>query len=286
MKKVILFLLLVATIYVFYMSREADISIVPGSDGSADKGTAAVKQKVIKFSINGRTSKGVKQWHLEGTAAEIVDEKIYLEDLDAEAFGEKFTIQLTSSRGIYYKDRSEVELEGNVRVSSDDGTVLTMDSALWSQETKDISSDSAVRIERTDMVATGVGGRANSEKKTAMLLSDVTVKMEPVTLIKCSGPLDASFTENKAVFLNNVRVKDKDGELFSDMLTVYMDKDTGRIKEVIAEGNVKLVKGKSYTLCEKATYTDGTGSVEFVGKPRVVIAAEELESGGFGFEKT
>ncbi len=286
MKKFILLLLLFAAVWVFYMNirinRTADFS----TDAAQDDTRVAVKQKMLAFSIDGRTSKGIKQWHLEGKAAEIVDETIYLKDLNAEAFGEKFTIHLSSNEGIYHRDRSEVELNGEVRVSSDDGTVLITDRALWSQITKDITSDTLVRIERQDMIATGIGGHANSEKKIAVLLKNVTVKLEPATLIVCDGPLEASFAENKAVFSNNVNVKDNDGELFSDRLTVYIDQETGRIKEVVAEGNVKLIKGESYTLCGKATYTDGTASVKFVDRPRVVIAPAEIESGGFGLSGT
>ena len=281
MKKFILLLLLISAARVFYMdriNRPADLS----SEAAQDDTRVAMKQRMLVFSIDGRTSKGVKQWHLEGKTAEIVDEAIYLKDLNAEAFGEKFTIHLSSNEGVYHRDRSEVELNGEVRVSSDDGTVLVTDRALWSQVTKDITSDTLVRIERHDMTATGMGGHANSEKKTAVLLKNVTVNLEPATLIVCDGPLEASFAENKAVFLNNVKIKDNDGELFSDRLTVYIDEETGRIKEVVAEGNVKLVKGESYTLCGKATYTDSTASVKFIDKPHVVIAPKEIESGGFG----
>ncbi|MBU0571488.1 MAG: LPS export ABC transporter periplasmic protein LptC [Candidatus Omnitrophica bacterium] len=283
MKKIILFLLLASAIGVFYANRHSrsDVARIAGKTTAGPFDSAGLKQKVLVFSIDGRTSKGVKQWHLEGKAAELVDNKIYLEDLNGAAFGEEFTINLLSDKGVYCRDRSEVELIGNVKVTADDGTVLITDQAVWSQSTKDIFTDAPVRIEREDMVATGTGGRANSEKRIAMLFSDVTVEMKPATLVKCDGSLEAGFNENKAVFLENVRVTDKDGELIADKLTVHIDPETRKISEVIAEGNVKLLKGNSYTLCEKTTYTDGTGSVKFFGRPRVVIAPEELEGSGF-----
>ncbi len=283
MKRMILYLLLVLAIGVFFLNRhygphsgiDVKVKIVSGGED------AGLKQKVLAFSIDGRTSTGVKQWHLEGKAAELVDDKIYLEDLSGVAYGEEFTINLLSDKGVYHRDKSEVELIGNVKVTSDDGTVLITDQAIWSQSTKDIFTDAPVRIERDDMLATGIGGRANSEKKTATLLSDVTVELKPATLVKCDGSLEAGFDDNKAVFRDNVRVTDKDGDLIADKLTVHIDPKTRKISEVIAEGNVKLLKGNSYTLCEKATYTDGTGSVKFVGRPRIVIAPEELEGTGF-----
>ena len=135
------------------------------------------------------------------------------------------------------------------------------------------------------MKASGTGARANSFEKTALLLSDVTVDLEPATKIKSDGPLEVSFNDNMAVFSDNVRVRDKDGDLKADKLMVYFDPDTRRIAKVVAEGDVKLLKGESYTLCEKAVYTEGTGSVEFIGKPRIVIAPAELQQEGLFSDK-
>ncbi|MCK4851823.1 MAG: LPS export ABC transporter periplasmic protein LptC [Candidatus Omnitrophica bacterium] len=240
-----------------------------------------VKQRILTFSIDGKTSKGMKKWHLEGKAAEMVGEEIYLEDLNVTAYTEEHTVTLASDKGIYRRAKAEVELIGNVKVVSEDGTVLTADHATWFQATREITTDSVVNIEQQSMRATGTGGVADIFEKKAVLRADVTVEMEPATLIKCDGALEVDFNENKAVFSRNVRVKDKDGSLFSDVLTVYIDPVTHKVAEVIAEGNVKVRKGESYTVCEKATYTDGTGSVRLEGKPRVVIAPEELNEARF-----
>jgi len=284
MKKIFLVLLLAAVIGVagFYAVRyfRTESATKKKNTEKAENSSADLKQKVFTFSIDGRTPKGVKQWHLEGKAAEMVGNDIHLDDLDAVAYGDEITVNITSDAGIYSRDRSEVELMGNVRVLSEDGGVLTTEKAKWSQSTKDITTDEMVNIERENMRATGTGARANSDEKRATLLSDITVDLEPDTRIKCRGPLDVDFAGNNAVFLDSVEVTDKDGKLFSDKLTVNFDPETRKISEVIAEGNVKLLRGKSYTICEKAIYTDGTGSVEFVGKPRVVIAPEELTKGG------
>ena len=204
-------------------------------------------------------------------------------------FGDNFTAKLFSDKGIYNRARSEVELEGNVKVVSEEGVELRTEKAKWSHLTKEITTDQYVYIDNEDMSAEGTGARANSEKKTAVLLENVTVHMEPSTVITCAGSLETSFNENIAIFNDNVHVKDKDGDLFADVLTVTVDPETNKIAMVVAEGNVKLVKGKSSTVCGKATYTDGTKSIKFVGRPRVIIAPEELQDSGFlsgsGFAK-
>ncbi len=278
LKKLFTILIVAATLYAAY--KLLIVENVSGNDSALTDG-AKVKQKVLTFSIDGRTSKGIKNWHLEGKAAEIFGDEIHLEDLKATVFGENFTADLFSDRGIYNKSTSEVELDGNVKVISDDDVELRTEKAKWSHLTKEITTAEYVQIDRKDMYAEGIGARANSEQKTATLLRDVKVRMEPSTDIECSGALEASFNENTAIFNENVHVKDKDGDLFADLLTVTIDPETHKIAMVVAEGNVKLVRGRSSTVCGKATYTDGTRSVKFVGKPRVIIAPEEMEDSGF-----
>ena len=247
-----------------------------------EKAVRDLSQKIYQFTMDGRTAKGVKQWHLEGKAAEIMGSNINLDNLDAIAYSDKYTVKISSDSGIFHRDKSEVELIGNVKVTSDEnGAVLTTDRAVWSQTTREVVTDSIVNIVQQDMHMTGKGAKANAFDKTAKFLSDVTVDLEPSTRITCDGSLDVSFDDNKAIFHKNVRVVDKDGIINSDKMTVFTDPLTRKVAQVIAEGNVKVVKGNSYSICERATYTDGTRSVQLLGRPRIVIAPEELQGSGF-----
>ncbi|HNX91830.1 MAG TPA: LPS export ABC transporter periplasmic protein LptC, partial [Candidatus Omnitrophota bacterium] len=257
MKNIFMLILTIALVIVGYLGYQRFMN-TSSQDKNKKSSAPQVEQKMYTFSIDGKTAKGVKQWHLEGQAAEMVDDGIHLEDLNAVAFNEQVTVNLESDKGIYNKDKGEVELIGNVKVTTEDGGVLTTDHAKWSQVTKEIETDAIVNIKRENMIATGKGAKANSDEKRATLLSDVNVKLEPQTDIHCDGELLILFGENKATFNKNVKVKDKDGELFADTLTVFIDPASKKIAQVVAEGNVKLVRGKSYTLCGKATYTDGT----------------------------
>lgn len=236
-----------------------------------------LEQKVLTFSIDGRSPKGVQQWHLEGVSAEIIGEDIHLNDLSAIAYSDDATINLTSDKGIYYKEKGFVELLGNVEVMSDDGLSLKTEKAKWSQHSKEISTDVLIQIEKDGMKAIGTGGMANSDEKKARLNKDVTVSIEPNTIVYCDGSLDINSIDNIAVFHDNVRVEDKDGKLFADKLTVNFDPDTKNISEVIAEGNVKVKKGKSYTISEKAIYTESTKSAKLLGRPRIIIDPEEIQ---------
>ncbi len=238
--------------------------------------TSGLKQEVTSFTIDGRSPKGVKQWHLEGNSAEIVGEDIYLKDLKAVAYSDAATVNLSSDEGIYNKSKGAVELMGNVNIVSTDGLVLTTEKCKWSQITKEISTDSLVRIKSEGMDAVGTGGIANADEKTAMLKADVKVFIDPDTKVNCDKALEVDYDKNIAIFHENVKVEDKDGKMFADKLTVDFDPKTQKIAQVVAEGNVKVKKGKSYTLSEKAIYTDSTKSAKLLGKPRVIIAPEEL----------
>jgi LPS export ABC transporter protein LptC len=368
---------------------------------------ADIEQKVYTFSVDGRSPKGVKQWHLEGKAAAMVDDVIHLEELTAVAFGEGVTVDFNADKGIYDREKGEVELIGNVEVRTQDGAVLNTDKATWSQVTREIFTDEIVKISKGDLSATGrgasassiekeavffkeisvkVGGTtaitcdgplvvrfednmavfsnnvlvedemnegdlsadamtvyfdaeskkidrveatgnvnvvseeggflsttkatwtqdtgevstdaevyikrdeveargkgaiANIEKKHAVLLSEIYVRFEPDTIIKSNGSLEIDFNENIAIFSDGVEVEDKEGKLYADKISVEFDSASNKIARVKAEGNVKLSKGQSYTLCEKAVYTEGTGSVQFLGKPRVVIDPNEFGDSGF-----
>ncbi|MBD3379895.1 MAG: LPS export ABC transporter periplasmic protein LptC [Candidatus Omnitrophica bacterium] len=279
MKKVLFFLILAGVVAFggWYILRKPSEGPRGEENSRNTEELAGLEQKVLAFSIDGRSSKGARQWHLEGNSAEILEDEIHLQDLRAEAYGDDNTVNLVSERGIYRKDKGEVELIGNVRVTTSDGTLLTTDSAKWSQNTKEISTDDPVRIEREGLVAEGIGGMANSDKKTASLVRDVEVIMEPHTTVTCRGPLTVNSETNTAVFLEDVKVEDKDGKLFSDKLTVLFDKDEQKLSEVIAEGNVKVKRGNSYTISEKAVYSDSTKSARLEGKPRIIIDPQELE---------
>lgn len=246
------------------------------TSGSGGKGKTKIEQKMLSFTIDGRSSKGAKQWHLEGTSAEILGEEIHLNSLKAVVYGDDVTIDLTSDRGIYHRDKGEVELIGSVVVKGDDGTILKTESARWAQNTKQISTDDEVCIERQGMSARGKGGSANSDNKRAMLKKDIVVAMQPHTTVTCDGPLDVQYSDNKAVFYKNVVVVDKDGKMYADRLTVNFNPDTKKLAQVVAEGHVKAKKGKSYTLSNKAIYTDGTKSAVLIGNPKVVIDPDEI----------
>nr|HPN73657.1 LPS export ABC transporter periplasmic protein LptC [Candidatus Omnitrophota bacterium] len=239
--------------------------------------TTGLEQNVTAFSIEGRSPKGAQQWTLNGDSAQIVGEDIYLQNIKAVAFSDQSVINLSSDSGIYKKEAGEVELIGNVRVFSGSDFALLTESASWSQLNKEIYTEKEVNISREGMRATGLGGRANSDQKWARLNKEVKVFIEPDTRVASDGPLEVRYEDNLAVFRENVVVDDSDGRLIADMLTVEFDPETKRLAQVTAEGNVKVKKGNTYTLSDKAVYTEGTKSAQLLGRPRIIIDPAEID---------
>jgi LPS export ABC transporter protein LptC len=277
MKRKIFIVCLCLGLVLIFVLRNAEQKKHLKAPSAENTDSRDLEQKVLTFSIDGRSPKGVQQWHLEGNSAEIIGEDIHLNDLSAVAYSDEATIKLTSDNGIYHKKQGIVELLGDVKVVSDDGLTLKTDKAQWSQHSKEIFTDAVVHISKDNIKATGTGGMANSDEKKAMLNKNVTVVIEPDTRVDCDGKLEISSLDNIAVFYDNVIVEDKDGKLLADKLTVNFNPDTKKISEVIAEGNVKVKKGKSYTISEKAIYTDSTKSAKLLGRPRIIIDPEEVQ---------
>jgi LPS export ABC transporter protein LptC len=260
-----------------YFYRPEKITQAPFGKEAADA-SSGLEQKVTAFSIEGRSPQGARQWNLNGESAEIVGEDIYLNSLSAVVYNDESVVNLSSDSGVYRRTTGEVELIGNVRVFSGEEFTLLTDSARWVQEDKIIRTDDIVEISREGLEAVGKGGSANSDEKWAKLNSEVRVFISPDTRVRSDGPLEVRYDENVAVFRDGVIVEDKEGRLLADMLTVEFDPETKKLSRVTAEGNVKVKKGNTYTLSEKAVYTEGTKSAELLGRPRVIIDPAEIEN--------
>lgn len=270
--------------FFFFYSRDRSNGTSPESPQQASA-ERALTQEISEFVIDGRSPRGAEKWRLEGVSAEIMEEKIRLSDLTAQAWTDRGEADLSSREGYYYRETGMVELIGDVEIESADGAVLRTERAVWEHNTNQVNTASRVYITRHNFEAEGTGGRANSELRTAQLDRDVVVRIYPDTQIVCSGPLMIAYYDNKAEFHDDVVVVDADGRLIADKLTVYFDADTRRLSEAVAEGDVKVKRGNSYTISEKAVYNESTASARLSGRVRMIIDPEQVEEfdkmGGF-----
>lgn len=250
------------------------------------------------FSVSGYEKGGKKQWDLEGKSAEIGAEEIKLKDVTGKLYGKDVNMTIIADRGNLNRIDNSVHLEENVVATSDDGATLITDYLDWNPRDQKLSSDAPVWIKRGMMKAFGKGLIAQTELSLVELKKDVTVKMLleaeegksiahlPATVITCDGPLEVDYQNNLAVFNNNVKVKDKRGEILADKMEVYFitRADSSKqmpgmqglgIKKVIATGNTEIRRGDNVTYSQKAVYEAATGKLILTGHPKLVIYSTE-----------
>ncbi len=221
-----------------------------GAYADDEKKNDTVQQKVLSFNLEGFSEKGAKQWDIQGDSAEVMqqDNRIILNNVVAKAYGEEAEATMKADKGVYDKAKNNVIMEDNVRV-----TILNADK---------LSEDYST-----------FPGSAPPESGQAP-------KKTGLTTITCDGEVVFNYEKNEAYFAKNVKVINEDGQIDADKITLYLDVKSKKIKEVVAEGNVKITRDKNVTFSGKATYIESEKKVVLSGRPKLVIYAEG------GVEKT
>jgi len=254
-----------------------------------------LEQKIVAFNLANYTKDGGKKWELKGESADILAEIIYLENILVNNYQDPPS-KLTSDEGQYNRKDKTVLLTKNVLLTTDDGFSLTTDSINWDGNTDFISTEDYVEVKRADVFATGTGAEAISEVKHVKLLKDVTVILlkdamsggaldelksaedeseDTSTTITCDGVLDIDYENNIAVFNDNVKVDDKRGQIYSEIMSAYLDPVSKNIVKVIAEEGVRVVRGKDSTFSDRAIYTTADQKIVLLGKPKIYIQADK-----------
>ena len=94
------------------------------------------------------------------------------------------------------------------------------------------------------------------------------------TVITCDGPLDIDYEKNLAVFNNNVKIVDEKGEVTSNRLDAYLNRQTKAIVKAIAKGEVKILRNNNYSYSDEAVYLAREHKVVLTGRPKIVIYPE------------
>lgn len=207
-----------------------------------------VHQKILSFNLEGLNEKGAKKWEVKGESAEAVSQdEIKMNNITAKAYGEEAEATITADRGTYDKSKNNVRLEENVKAV----------------------------IENTQAFA---GSRMNLPEeviaKSGVKESEQDKKAKSKTVIVCDEEAVFDYEKNLAYFNKNVKVRSSDGDIDADRITVNLDKESKKIRDIIAEGNVKIQKGENTTYSDKATYTEADKKVILSGNPKIVIYQE------------
>lgn len=207
------------------------------------------EHKVLSFNLEGLTDKGGKKWEVSGESAESISEnEIKMNNVVAKAYGDDTEATIKGDEGVYDKQKNNVKLEKNVNAV----IYHTADAA---KNYLDLSEmDNAGGDKKTEEAPGG-------EKKGK-------------TVITCDSDVTFDYEKNRAYFNKNVKVVTDDGNIDADRITVILDPDTRKIKEIVAEGSVKITRGQNVSYSEKATYVEASKKIVLSGRPRLVLYQE------------
>lgn len=115
-------------------------------------------QEIQGFTLT-QTRDGRKVWALRARQALVFEEldRVEASGVTVDFYGEEASLQstLTATNGVIMRRTNAIEVDGNVVVTSTDGTVLTTDRLVWDERTGKIRSDHAVRVTKGSDVMTG-----------------------------------------------------------------------------------------------------------------------------------
>lgn len=208
------------------------------------------EHKVLSFNLEGLTDKGDKKWEVSGESAESVSEnEIKMNNVVAKAYGDDTEATIKGDEGVYDKQKNNVKLEKNVNA-------VILHTADAAKNYLDIPADGkADAVDKADDTSSG-------EKKKAK------------TVITCDSDVVFDYEKNRAYFNKNVKVTTADGNIDADRITVILDTTTRKIKEIVAEGNVKITRGENVSYSEKATYVEASKKIVLSGRPRLILYQE------------
>jgi len=248
------------------------LCLVTSSVGYAEK-TIQAEQEVHAFSFTGYSKEGKREWEVHGDTATLEGDVAKFEKPKLESAG-KTALTVTSDQGTYDRQTAKAHLEKNVFAQTSDGATLKTDSLDWHGSSKKLTTDDRVVIEKGAFVSEGKGAEAYPDLKKFELKEEVKVKVAPDIEITSKGPMELDYTRNIAVFRDEVKVVDKEGELLADRMDVTFEPVSNQIREIIATGNVRIKRGESISYSEKAVYDAALKKVTLVGKPKLFIRSE------------
>ena len=80
-----------------------------------------------------------------------------------------------------------------------------------------------------------------------------------------SDTVEGDQKQNTVTFKGNVVAKQEDTTLYANMLVIYSDGETKKLKEIVATGNVKVVQLDRRATCQRATFYQNENKIVLDG---------------------
>jgi len=269
--------------------------------------TSESEQEMGDFSLAGYGEKGKKIWDLAGKSAQIFTDVVKLEEIVGNLYEEDEDIRLTARRGDFFKTENRLHLEEDVLITTSSGAKLATEALDWDRKNNLIFTKAKVSIEKDNLLAQAQGAQAQPDLSQVTLEKEVEVQILPKEeeqipsqkskiIITCDGKLVIDYQNNLATFNDNVKVERDDLKIYSDIMDIYFipekgketqDKDFmalgGRIKKIVARGNVKIMRQENISYSDEAIYDAQDRKITLSGRPKLIIESfEELKDASSG----
>ncbi|UCC66162.1 MAG: LPS export ABC transporter periplasmic protein LptC [Deltaproteobacteria bacterium] len=154
-----------------------------GRQGSEEEilPTTEAKADLFLEEVHYVETKGEKkEWELRAKSAHhfLQEESTLLKDLRVTFFAEGGRIVTLSGEEGSIKRKKEIEVHGNVVVTSSDGYRVVTDSLYYDEERRQIYTDDPVLIERAGMRVKGIGILVDIKKGTLSIQKEVETVIE------------------------------------------------------------------------------------------------------------
>lgn len=247
------FLLLGAFAFLFFQGKAQKYTRKkdPQTKTIADSGR---DQRLQKFTLTGFDNTGQKFWNLQGETAKIdPGQTIYLDE--------------------------------NVTLRLKDNTVIRTDRVQWSQDGGTMRTDAPVFVDHEAVKVKGIGAVGRPSDSFIQLNRKIEMTANDGSVLTCEGPMKIYYNENKMVLYRNVKAVDKRGTLLAKRMDVFFEDEKKEVKQIIATGDVSILRGSDTTHSKRAIYTVATGSIRLEGDPDITVHEGSDALTTFGVQK-
>lgn len=251
-------------------------------------------QRMNDFSLEGLGQKGKKSWEVKGKSADIFTDIVKLTSVNANVYGEEENINLVGDKGAYDKSSGKIHLQDNVVVTTTGGGKLTTNYLDWDRESKKVTTEDIVNIEKQNIKAVATGLEGDPDLNRIFLKDNVQVEItealkegenklnDPLlsgkqpTVITCTGPLEIDYQKDIAIFNNNVEVDQKEqGKMYADKMEAFFDFKNKKILRIRSTGNVRIVKDGNTSYSDEAIYSAADKKMTLLGRPRLMLNSQD-----------
>jgi len=237
-----------------------------------------VTQKVNTFTLSNVGDDGESNWQLEGESADIADNDINLTNVLVKSQSKDANVTMKAKKGLIKKNEDKGEFKDDVVLVYDDGTTMNTDAIDWSFKKQTANAKGPVLVKSGGLETKADGACLKKGVNEIRLDRNILMKTDSGTIIKCSGPLMLDYKKNIAVFNKDVEITNQKGNMKSKKMVVFFDPEKKEVSKVEASGNVRLVRGKSISMSDRALYFAKEGRAVLTGNPIVFVDSEEARA--------